>query len=67
MVQPSNSVWTVGGLLPNQGAVDDGRGGLFASGTNAPMFGSLFPPSKPKTQEDVEKHEARLASAFDID
>lgn len=54
-------------MIPNQGAVDDGRGGLFASGTNAPMFGSLFPPSKPKMQEDIEKHEARLASAFDID
>lgn len=31
------------------------------------MFNTLFPPSKPKAQEDVEKHEARLASAFDID
>lgn len=63
----SNSVWSVGGLAPNHGAVDDGRGGLVQSGTNAPMFNTLFPPSKPKAQEDVEKHEARLASAFDID
>lgn len=63
----SNSVWSVGGVAPNHGAVDDGRGGLVQSGTNAPMFNTLFPPSKPKAQEDVEKHEARLASAFDID
>lgn len=63
----SNSIWSVGGMAPNQGAVDDGRGGRVQSGTNAPMFHSLFPPSKPRAQEDVEKHEARLASAFDID
>lgn len=31
------------------------------------MFNTLFPPLKPKAQEDVEKHEARLASAFEID
>lgn len=54
-------------MAPNQGAVDDGRGGLFVSGTNAPMFNTQFPPSKPKIQEDVERHEARLASAFGID
>lgn len=63
----SNSIWAVGGMAPNQGAVDNGRGHLFASGTNAPMFNTQFPPSKPKAQEDVEKHEARLASAFEID
>lgn len=65
--QVSNSVWSVGGVAPSHGAVNDGRGGLVQSGTNAPMFNTLFPPSKPKAQEDVEKHEARLASAFDID
>lgn len=54
-------------MAPSHGAVNDGRGGLVQSGTNAPMFNTLFPPSKPKAQEDVEKHEARLASAFDID
>jgi meiosis-specific APC/C activator protein AMA1 len=54
-------------MAPTHGAVNDGRGGLVQSGTNAPMFNTLFPPSKPKAQEDVEKHEARLASAFDID
>lgn len=66
-MQASNSVWSVGGMVSNQGAVDDGRGNLFTSGTNAPMFNTLFPPSKPKAREDVEKHEARLASAFEID
>lgn len=54
-------------MVPNQGAVDDGRGGLFVSGTTAPMFNTQFPPSRPRDQEDVEKHEARLASAFEID
>lgn len=54
-------------MVPNQGAVDDGRGGLFISGTTAPMFNTQFPPSRPKAEEDVEKHEARLASAFEID
>lgn len=54
-------------MVPSQGAVDDGRGGLFVSGTNAPIFNTQFPPSKPKAQEDVERHEARLASAFEID
>lgn len=67
MFQMSNSIWSVGGVAPNQGAVDNGRGALFVSGTNAPIFNTQFPPSKPKAKEDVEKHEARLASAFDID
>lgn len=31
------------------------------------MYNTQFPPSKPKSQEDIEKHEARLASAFGID
>ncbi|PSR97335.1 hypothetical protein BD289DRAFT_459027 [Coniella lustricola] len=63
----SSSVWAVGGVAPNHGAIDNGRGGLFTSGTNAPMFNTHFPPSKPKDQEDIEKHEARLASAFQLD
>ncbi|POS76877.1 WD domain-containing protein [Diaporthe helianthi] len=63
----SNSIWSVGGVAPSHGAVDDGRGGLVQSGTNAPMFNTMFPPLKPRAQEDVEKHEARLASAFEID
>ncbi|KAL1883958.1 hypothetical protein Daus18300_000066 [Diaporthe australafricana] len=67
IVKKNEGVWSVGGMAPSHGAVENGRGGLVQSGTNAPMFNTLFPPSKPKAQEDVEKHEARLASAFEID
>lgn len=66
-MQVSNSIWSVGGMAHDHGAVNDGRGGRVQSGTNAPMFHTLFPPLKPRAQEDVEKHEARLASAFEID
>lgn len=63
----SNGIWSVGGTAPNPGAVNNGRGGLTWSGSNAPMFCTSFPPSRPKVEEDVEKHEARLAVALGID
>ncbi|KAF3765524.1 WD40 repeat-like protein [Cryphonectria parasitica EP155] len=57
----SSSIWSIGAVVPSHGAIEDGRGGLFTSGTNAPMFNTQFPPSRPKDEEDAEKHEARLA------
>lgn len=61
------TVWTVGGLAPITTGISDGRGGLLGSGTNAPLYTTSFSASRPKAQEDLEKHEDRLAQALDID
>jgi meiosis-specific APC/C activator protein AMA1 len=37
------------------------------SGTNAPLYTTSFSASRPKAQDDSEKHEDRLAQALDID
>lgn len=59
------TVWRVGGLAPVSG-VSDGRGGLIGSGTNAPLYTTSF-SARPRTQEDTELHESRLAEALDLD
>ncbi len=46
--------------------ISDGRGGLIGSGTNAPLYTTSF-SARPKTQEDSELHENRLAEALDLD
>ncbi|KAH0556673.1 hypothetical protein GP486_005527 [Trichoglossum hirsutum] len=46
--------------------VQDGRGRLLGSGTNAPMYNSRFLEGDTPDQ-DLEKHEGRLALAFDVD
>jgi hypothetical protein len=61
-------VWSVGGTAPGGGvAVDGGRGRLVSSGTNAPLYTTSFSNLKPKSEEDQEKHEGRLALALKID
>ncbi|KAF7882565.1 uncharacterized protein EAF02_005928 [Botrytis sinoallii] len=61
------TVWAVGGVAPMSAGISDGRGGMLGSGTNAPLYTTSFSASRPKAQEDFEKHEDRLAQALDID
>jgi meiosis-specific APC/C activator protein AMA1 len=61
------TVWTVGGLAPFTAGVPNGRGGLMGSGTNARLYTTSFSASKPKAQEEVDKHEGRLAEALELD
>lgn len=37
------------------------------SGTNARLFRTSFPAIKPKAEEELERHEARLATALELD
>ncbi|KAI0803690.1 WD40-repeat-containing domain protein [Xylaria sp. FL0064] len=61
------AVWSVGGTAPNGVAVDGGRGRLVSSGTNARLYTTSFSNLRPKSEEDQERHEGRLAVALDID
>lgn len=61
------TVWTVGGVAPPSSGVPDGRGGLLGSGTNAPLYTASFTAIKPNSREEVETHEARLATALNLD
>lgn len=62
------SIWSVGGLAPPaETAVNNGRGHLMRSGTNARLFRTSFPTIKPKLEEELERHEARLATALGLD
>ncbi|KAI1134276.1 WD40 repeat-like protein [Hypoxylon sp. FL0543] len=64
--QVSNgAVWSVGGIAP--GGVDDGHGRRVSSGTNARLYATPFSNARPKSEEDQEKHEGRLALALKID
>ena len=54
-------------MAPVSAGISDGRGGMLGSGTNAPLYTTSFSASRPKAQEDFEKHEDRLAQALDID
>ncbi|KAI1104839.1 WD40 repeat-like protein [Jackrogersella minutella] len=64
--QVSNgAVWSVGGLAP--GGVDDGHGRRVSSGTNARLYTTSFSNTRPKSEEEQEKHEGRLALALKID
>ncbi|KAI0880151.1 WD40 repeat-like protein [Annulohypoxylon maeteangense] len=64
--QVSNgAVWSVGGLAP--GGIDDGHGRRVSSGTNARLYATSFSNVRPKSEEDQEKHEGRLALALKID
>jgi hypothetical protein len=63
-------VWTVGGFgassVDHVHAVDDGRGGFTASGSNAPLYtANFFGNSDPVTDNNM--HERRLALALDVD
>lgn len=61
------AVWSVGGTAPSGLAVDGGRGRLVSSGTNARLYTSSFSNLRPKSEEDQEKHEGRLALALKMD
>ena len=66
--QVSNgAVWAVGGVAPGGTAVNNGRGQLVRSGTNARLFRTTFPTAKPKAEEEIEKHGARVATALGLD
>jgi meiosis-specific APC/C activator protein AMA1 len=57
----------VGGLAPFTAGVSNGRGRLLGSGTNARLYTTSFSASKPRAQEDMAKHEGRLAEALELD
>lgn len=61
------TVWTVGGLAPASAGIPNGRGGLLSSGTNAPLYTSGFSAMRANMEQDLEKHESRLALALDLD
>lgn len=61
------AVWSVGGIAPPGGAVEAGRGRLVSSGTNARLYTTTFSNLKPKSEEEQEKHEGRLALALKMD
>lgn len=61
------SAWTVGGLAPVSTGVSNGRGGLISSGTNAPLYTTSFSTAEPKSEDDRNKHEGRLAKALELD
>src|SRR5437868_11764714 len=58
------TVWSVGGVVPGLAAVDNGRGQFVQSGTNARLFRTPCPTTKPRAVEEREKHEARIALAL---
>ncbi|KAI9804663.1 MAG: hypothetical protein M1833_006738 [Piccolia ochrophora] len=64
------AIWNVGGAAASAGSpvalVTDGRGGLFGRGTSAPVYISRFLETN-SPNEDMEKHESRLALALDVD
>jgi hypothetical protein len=68
--QPSQgAVWQVGGaaaLGDSVAGVSDGRGGMIARGTNAPLYTSCF-LSRPDQAAELDVFERRLATALDID
>ncbi|KAH7134819.1 WD40-repeat-containing domain protein, partial [Dactylonectria estremocensis] len=62
------AVWSVGGLVPGPSTlVDDGSGHLFRRSVNSRVFSNMFHASKTSIQDDIEKHEGRIATALDID
>ena len=67
----AGAIWNVGGSTatsptgPMQG-IQNGRGGLIGSGTNAPMYTSRFLEGETADQ-DLDRLEGRLAAALDID
>lgn len=65
----AGGVWAVGGssaVSDTVVGVADGRGGVLGSGTNAPLYTSLF-LSRADPEAELEAYERRLAVAFDVD
>lgn len=61
------SAWTVGGVAPSGTAINNGRGHLVQTGTNARMFRTNYSTAKLKVNEELEKHRDRLATALEFD
>ncbi|TQS37952.1 hypothetical protein Golomagni_01553 [Golovinomyces magnicellulatus] len=59
------TVWRVGGLAHSTGFSNE-RGRSQVNSSNAPIYTTSF-SSKPKTQDDIEKLENRLAEALGLD
>ncbi|OJD14511.1 hypothetical protein AJ78_05161 [Emergomyces pasteurianus Ep9510] len=66
----AGAVWNVGGSSAATGnapiGVQDGRGGLISTGTNARMYVANF-LDKDTHAQHLKRHESRLAAALDID
>lgn len=67
----AGAVWNIGGgaQAPPLGpvrSIPNGRGGFTSSGSNAPMYLSHFFDDD-TSEQDLERMEARLAAALDID
>jgi hypothetical protein len=65
----NGAVWNVGGaaaLGDSVTGVSNGRGGMLASGTNAPLYTSNF-LSRTESSAEVEMYERRLAAALELD
>ena len=63
------AVWNVGGPSAASDTVvgvSNGRGGLLGSGTNAPLYTSMF-LSRSDPEAELEAYEQRLALALDVD
>jgi hypothetical protein len=63
------AVWSVGGSAAaseSAQGISTGRGVRMASGTNAPLYSTIF-LTGPDPEADVEAHERRLALALDVD
>lgn len=68
-VASQGAVWQIGGaaaLGDSVIGVSDGRGGMIARGTNAPLYTSTF-LSRPDQAAELDVFERRLAVALDID
>ncbi|RKF61945.1 putative WD repeat-containing protein C13G6.08 [Erysiphe neolycopersici] len=59
------TVWRVGGAAPTTGILN-GRRGLLAGSTNAPLYTTSF-STRPEFEDDEENLENRLAEALSLD
>ncbi|ORY18753.1 hypothetical protein BCR34DRAFT_472948 [Clohesyomyces aquaticus] len=65
----AGAIWNVGGSSPVSDTVvgvPNGRGGILGSGTNAPLYTSMFLSSS-DPEAELEAYERRLALALDVD
>ena len=65
----AGAVWNIGGGAHHTGpirSVSNGRGGFVSGGSNAPMYSSQFFDDG-NSDQDLERMEARLAAALEID
>jgi hypothetical protein len=65
----AGAIWNVGGSAAASDtvvAVSNGRGGMLGSGTNAPLYTSMF-LSRSDPEAELEVYERRLALALDVD